>query len=91
VSKLPENVRNRIAGIVVFGDTYEVWDGGKIKKYPKDKFLSICYATDQVCHDPTASFPVIFPAHLQYATDVPKAASFLQSKIKAAQNAAKTA
>jgi len=85
VPKLDAKVKNQIAGIVVFGDTYQVKDKALIPTYPKEKFLAFCSTTDLVCHDATASNPVILPAHILYYTDVPEATKFLKKMITAAQ------
>jgi len=85
VPKLDPQVKNRIAGIVVFGDTYHVKDKGTIPGYAKDRFLAFCNTSDLVCHDASASFPVILPAHLTYSSDAPAAIKFFQQKISAAQ------
>jgi len=84
--KLDARVKSKIAGIVVFGDTYQVKDKGMIPSYPKEKFLAFCSATDLVCHDATAKDPIILPAHMLYSTDVPEATRFFKKMITAAQS-----
>ncbi|KKY22391.1 putative cutinase 1 [Diplodia seriata] len=81
VEDLSASVRNRIAGIVTFGDTYNLQSGGRIPGLPQEKLKIICNTGDLVC----AGTLVIAPAHLDYVRRVPEAASFLTDRIRAAQ------
>lgn len=79
VGKLPENVKSRVAGVVLYGDTQNKQTGGSIPNYPKDQVLVICAATDGVC----GGALLVTAGHLTYQDDVPKAAAFLEQQISA--------
>ncbi|KAF4303868.1 putative cutinase 1 [Botryosphaeria dothidea] len=81
VEDLSSSVRNRIAGIVTFGDTYNLQSGGRIEGLPQEKLKIICNTGDLVC----AGTLVIAPAHLDYVRRVPEASFFLADRIRAAQ------
>jgi cutinase len=49
VEALPKNIQDRIAGVVLYGDTKNKQDGGKIKNFPADKVKIFCNANDGVC------------------------------------------
>ncbi|EPS36977.1 hypothetical protein H072_9426 [Dactylellina haptotyla CBS 200.50] len=80
VEDLSTSVKNKIAGIVTFGDTQNLQDGGRIKNFPTEKTLIICNIGDAVC----AGTLTILPAHLDYVRRVPEAVSFLTARIRAA-------
>ena len=54
IPNLAQGVKQRIAAIVVFGDTYHVKDQGQIPGYPRNRFLAFCNNGDLVCHDASA-------------------------------------
>lgn len=81
IPNLAQGVKQRIAAIVVFGDTYHVKDKGQIPGYPQNRFLAFCNTGDLVCHDASAKNPVIMPAHLTYPSEVPKAVNFYRQRI----------
>jgi cutinase len=85
IPKLDAKVKAKIAGIVVFGDTYQVKDSNSLPTYPKEKFKAFCSTTDLVCHDVTAKDPIILPAHIMYSSDVPEATNFFKKMISAAK------
>jgi len=49
VSKLPANVKSKVAGVVLFGYTKNAQTKGGIPDYPKDKVKVFCAASDGVC------------------------------------------
>jgi cutinase len=60
---LGQAVKDRIAGVVTFGDTETLQDGEHIPGFPLNKTLIICNAGDIIC----ASSLWVFPIHL-YST-----------------------
>ncbi|KAL1634024.1 hypothetical protein SLS56_002616 [Neofusicoccum ribis] len=81
VEDISASVRDKIAGIVTFGDTYNLQSGGRIEGLPQEKLKIICNTGDLVC----SGTLVIAAPHLDYVRRVPEAASFLAQRINAAQ------
>lgn len=81
MENLPQNVKDKIAGIVTYGDTQNQQDNGQIRNFPREKVRVICNTGDLVCRGTLT----ILPAHLDYVRRVPEAVSFLSSRIRAAQ------
>ncbi|KAK5661130.1 hypothetical protein OQA88_11020 [Cercophora sp. LCS_1] len=79
VESLPQQVRDRISGIVTFGDTQAFQDGGRIKNYPLEKTFIICNTGDMVCMGTAYIAPTHFPEY--YVQRVPEAVSFLVGRI----------
>jgi len=79
VEGLPEYVRDRIAGVVTFGDTQTLQDGGRIKGYPIDKTLIICNPGDVICSGYMWVVPVHFPIY--YVNRVPEGLAFLIARL----------
>lgn len=81
VSSLPQNIKNKIVGGVLFGDTRNKQDRGQIPNFPKDKVVIYCAASDGVCKGTLA----VTGGHFSYIGngDGPKAVAFLRSKIDA--------
>ncbi len=76
--RLSAGIKNRIAGVVLFGDTRRVQDGGKIPNFPRDRVKIICNPTDGVC----GGTLLITAAHLTYPVRVNEGANFLAQKIR---------
>src|ERR1700761_604067 len=49
VSKLPANVKSKVAGVVLFGYTKNAQTKSSIPDYPKDKVKVFCASSDGVC------------------------------------------
>ncbi|KAL2062485.1 hypothetical protein VTL71DRAFT_6751 [Oculimacula yallundae] len=81
IEDLPQTVKDRIVGVVTYGDTKNTQDRGQIPNFPKEKVLVICNTGDAVC---LGSLTILAP-HLDYVRRVPEALTFLTGKIKAAQ------
>lgn len=80
IEGLSQAVKDRIAGVVTFGDTQTLQDGEHILGFPLNKTLIICNAGDVIC----AGTLWVVPIHLDYTRRVPEAVAFLVSRIEAA-------
>jgi cutinase len=49
VAKLPEQVKSKVVGGVLFGDSLNKRSGGSIPSFPKDRLLEVCTSGDGVC------------------------------------------
>jgi cutinase len=79
IEALPKNIQDRIAAVVLFGDTKNKQDGGRIKNFPQDKVRIFCNKNDGVCSGGLN----VNAGHLAYsAANFTEAASFILSKIK---------
>jgi len=85
ISKLPENIKSKVAGVVLFGYTKNGQQKGGIPNYPKEKVLVLCSKSDGVCGGQL----LVTAGHFSYMGDGsgPKAVSFLTEKINAAGGA----
>lgn len=77
IQALPASIQSKISGVVLFGFTRNLQDGGKIPNYPSAQTKVYCAIGDLVC-DGTLD---ITPAHLTYGVDAADAASFLVSTL----------
>jgi cutinase len=79
VSKLNAALKQKIAGVALFGDTRNKQDGGHIKNFPRDRSKVWCKTGDGVCRG-TLSVGV---AHMSYSqVDAQSAATWLAQKAK---------
>ncbi|KAI0443536.1 cutinase-domain-containing protein [Xylaria telfairii] len=81
IEALPAETRARIAGVVTFGDTQTLQDGGRIVGYPANQTLIICNYGDIIC---VGTMVPIFPVHWDYVKWVPTATLFLAQTVLAA-------
>ncbi|KAI0001386.1 carbohydrate esterase family 5 protein [Xylariaceae sp. FL0662B] len=77
VEGLGQEIREKIAGVVTFGDTQMQQDGGRIRNFDTNRTLIICNAGDVVC----AGTLYVFPIHFDYVKWVPTAVAFLAAKL----------
>lgn len=81
IEELPAAIQDRIAGVVLYGDTQNKQDNGRINNFPAEKVKIICQPGDLICEGSL----VILPAHLTYPTRVGDAVEFLAAQIRGAQ------
>lgn len=93
VEALPENIKARIAGIVLYGDTKFKQDGGVIKNFPPAKVKVFCNgygdlkgkSADGVCNGALN----VNGGHMAYGDSMKPGAQFLKGKVDAFQKPAK--
>ncbi|GAP92649.2 putative cutinase [Rosellinia necatrix] len=78
IEGLAERVRGRIAGVVTFGDTQALQDGGRIRGYPPARTLIICNYGDIIC---AGALVPVYPVHWDYVKWVPTATLFLAQAV----------
>ncbi|KAI1121874.1 cutinase-domain-containing protein [Nemania abortiva] len=81
IEALPPEIQARIAGVVTFGDTQTLQDGGRIVGFPANRTLIICNDGDIIC---VGWMVPIYPVHWDYVKWVPTATLFLAQRIMAA-------
>jgi cutinase len=77
IQSLSATLRAQIKGVVLFGFTRNLQDGGKIPNYPSSQTKVYCAAGDLVC----SGTLIITAAHLTYGSNAAAAAAFLVSKL----------
>ncbi|KAF1811272.1 putative cutinase 3 [Eremomyces bilateralis CBS 781.70] len=77
ISGLPPNIQEKIAGVVLFGDTRNEQDNGQIPNFPREKVKIFCNTGDLVC----SGSLTITMSHFMYSGDVPDAVRFLSQQI----------
>jgi cutinase len=79
VSRLPAALKNKIAGVALFGDTRNLQDGGHIKNFPRDRSRVWCKGGDGVCKGTL----LVGASHLAYSqVEARPAATWLAQKAK---------
>jgi cutinase len=79
VSKLDSATQERIAGVVLYGNTRNRQENGKIPNFPPEKAKTYCNASDGVC----GGALLVTAGHLTYTRDVKEAVQYLQTQISA--------
>jgi len=87
VEKLPENIKARIAGITLYGDTQNKQDGAKIKNFPPDKVKVFCNgygdlkgkSSDGVCGGALN----VNGGHMSYGDSMKPGANWLKARVEA--------
>lgn len=78
ISKPSSTLRNRIKGVVLFGNTQNTQNGDQVPNFPMSKTDTFCDAADAVCYGTL----FILPAHFSYLVDAETTApNFVISKI----------
>ncbi|KAF2636485.1 cutinase precursor [Massarina eburnea CBS 473.64] len=85
IEELPAQTQDRIAGVILYGDTQNQQDNAQISGFPPEKTMIICADGDAVC-DGTLT---ILPPHLSYGANADEGAAFLNQQIAQAMAAAK--
>lgn len=80
VRRLSDEVKAKIAGVVLYGNTRNAQTGGHIPDFPQEKSKTYCNISDGVC----GGALVVTAGHLTYQVDVPDAVRYLQQRISAA-------
>ncbi|KAL2868939.1 cutinase [Aspergillus lucknowensis] len=78
VQAVDDALREKVKGVVLFGFTRNLQDGGKIPGYPEDQTKVICAVGDLVC----SGTLIITPAHLTYGVNAGEAADFLAGTVQ---------
>jgi cutinase len=81
IEGLAPAVKARIAGVVTFGDTQTLQDGGRIQGFPANQTLIICNVGDVIC---TGTLLPLYPVHWDYVKWVPTATLFLAQMVLSA-------
>lgn len=84
VQRLDDSVKEQIAGVVLYGNTRNRQEGGKIPDFPDEKALTFCNVSDGVC----GGALVVTAGHLTYTRDVGDAVDYLSERISAAGGSA---
>ncbi|KAI7237760.1 hypothetical protein KC330_g3009 [Hortaea werneckii] len=77
IRRLSTTIKNQIAGVVLYGNTRNAQENGKIPNFPNDRVETICALTDGVCYGTLT----VTAGHLSYGDDVGDAVDFLSGRI----------
>lgn len=81
IEGLPTNVKDQIAGVILYGDTQKQQDRDQIPNFPADKVKIICQPGDAVCRGTL----LVLPPHLTYGVRANEGVEFLTTQIQQAQ------
>lgn len=79
VKRLSSSTKDKIAGVVLYGNTRNLQERGKIPDFPSENVKTYCNVSDGVC----GGALLVTAGHLTYQTDVPAAVRFLEDRISA--------
>lgn len=65
IRRLSSTIKNQIAGVVLYGNTRNAQENGKIPNFPTDRVETICALTDGVCYGTLT----VTAGHLSYSDD----------------------
>lgn len=78
IPELSDDVKSRIDGVVLFGDTRNKQDEGRIPEFPPEKIKIYCAEGDLVCEGTL----IVAPPHFSYMGEVDDAVKFLEEKLE---------
>ncbi|KAG4441722.1 hypothetical protein IFR05_002801 [Cadophora sp. M221] len=81
IESLLKRVMNKISGIVLYGDTQNLQDKGRIPNFSKAKTLIICNEGDVIG---AANLTITYP-HIGYVARVPEAVDFFVDQVENTQ------
>ncbi|KAI0404735.1 cutinase [Xylaria palmicola] len=80
VEDMPQNIKDKIKGIVLFGDTQKRVDGDQVPGYPQAQTKFFCQnGLDQVCNGVLTA--AVLPPHLSYGINAVEAGDWLVSQV----------
>ena len=89
IEDLPQDQQDRIAGVIMFGDTQDRADGGQIPNFDPAKTEIICASRprDTVCDGVLTA--AVLPPHLSYGRNADEGADFLIGQVRGVLGAAR--